>query len=408
MMANPIQVGTGRTNANNADTSGGIPDAINANTTPANGSSNNSQAPPPHQNPTILADIVRISVDMVFDERPRRQANQGRTDTPAAPQPATEGTNPSQETQHAAQEQVPGDDTDGDHDFEDDLPPLMSVEEAEEQDRQFAEFLGRMNRNHQNPVSNNGNGPAPAANDNSEPPAPPVQPAGPHPQHRDPRGFPAGGIHVAGTGRSLGEAFSQALSRLQRQMAQPPQEGQNPQPADASTTADENAPPAPGQTQAEPQGQGQRPWQFMSIPMPFIDFGIPMRPSQPEGPKRPWALPPAPGSTLRQRIERREREAGIRCHDVSCGLGPSDEDPLGDDTLPKVQQLSIMSNEDDRKPVCEHRFHSACLVSAERVALRGAEIVTNEAGGVEVSCPVCRATGCVAKEQWDEGVSALQ
>jgi hypothetical protein len=74
------------------------------------------------------------------------------------------------------------------------------------------------------------------------------------------RVFPAGGVHVAGTGRSLGEAFNQALSRLQRQMAQPPQEGQNPQPADASTT-DENPPPPP------PQGQGQRPWQFMPMPM---------------------------------------------------------------------------------------------------------------------------------------------
>jgi hypothetical protein len=59
-----------------------------------------------------------------------------------------------------------------------------------------------------------------------------------------------------------------------------------------------------------------------------------------------------------------------------------------------------MSNEDDRKPVCEHRFQ--CLVSAKRVALRGAEVVTNEVGGVEVSRPVCRATGCVAKKQWDE------
>jgi hypothetical protein len=140
-----------------------------------------------------------------------------------------------------------------------------------------------------------------------------------------------------------------------------------------------------------------------------------MRPPQPEGPKRAWAPPPAPGATLRQRIERREWEAGLRCHDVSCGLGPSDEDPLGDDineTLRQDQQLSIMSNKEDpggvRMPVCEHMFHSTCLVSAERVALRGAEVMTNEVGCVEVSCPACRGSGCVTKEQWDEGVRALQ
>jgi len=107
-------------------------------------------------------------------------------------------------------------------------------------------------------------------------------------------------------------------------------------------------------------------------------------------------------------------EAGLRCHDVNCGLGPSDEDPLGDDveTLCEVHQLSILSGEEDgemmRRPVCEHRFHSTCLVSTERVAKRGVDTVPNSAGDVEVSCSVCRGIGFVKEEQWDEGVRALQ
>ena len=52
-----------------------------------------------------------------------------------------------------------------------------------------------------------------------------------------------------------------------------------------------------------------------------------------DGPKPPWTLPPAPGPTLRQRIEHREREAGLRCYDVSCGVGPSDEDFELSDTV---------------------------------------------------------------------------
>ena len=56
--------------------------------------------------------------------------------------------------------------------------------------------------------------------------------------------------------------------------------------------------------------------------------------------------------------------------------------------------------------VCTHMFHSACLVSSERVALMGEQ--PNAAGdNVEVSCPVCRAAGCIPKVNWEEGVSAL-
>ncbi|THH32411.1 hypothetical protein EUX98_g1777 [Antrodiella citrinella] len=129
-------------------------------------------------------------------------------------------------------------------------------------------------------------------------------------------------------------------------------------------------------------------------------------------PKPQWIIPPPPGPTLRQRIEKRERELGLRCWDISCGLGPTDEDPEptpGIDVT-KVRQIGIHRS-GGTEDVCEHKFHSACLVSAERVAGWGGEDEKEEkegeGGEVEVSCPVCRAVGCVTREEWDEGVIAL-
>jgi hypothetical protein len=55
--------------------------------------------------------------------------------------------------------------------------------------------------------------------------------------------------------------------------------------------------------------------------------------------------------------------------------------------------------------VCSHTFHPACLVSAERVAGWGGEDKMEEQ--VEVSCPNCRAVGCVSREEWEEGVRGL-
>lgn len=128
--------------------------------------------------------------------------------------------------------------------------------------------------------------------------------------------------------------------------------------------------------------------------------------------KKAWTLPPAPGPTLRQRIERRERDAGLRCYDISCGVGPSDEDPIvSDETIATgLRQLMIMSKShglDGMPGVCMHTFHPGCLVSAERVALGGADVNVIEGGDVEVSCPVCRSAGCVTKQEWDEGILAL-
>ncbi|KAF8651941.1 hypothetical protein AX16_004584 [Volvariella volvacea WC 439] len=139
--------------------------------------------------------------------------------------------------------------------------------------------------------------------------------------------------------------------------------------------------------------------------------------------KKEWAPPPAPGLSLRQKVEKKEREAGLRCHDMSCGVGPSDEDPLGDVAEAAMKQLSIRSpkkprahdhdhdgvegdSEERAAPVCPHTFHPACLISSERVLLKGAEacVVGDE---VEVSCSVCRGVGRVSKEEWDEGVRSL-
>ncbi|THH14531.1 hypothetical protein EW146_g5809 [Bondarzewia mesenterica] len=136
--------------------------------------------------------------------------------------------------------------------------------------------------------------------------------------------------------------------------------------------------------------------------------------------KRPWTPPPAPGPTLRQRVEQRERDASWRCDDISCGVGPSDDDPLPvaivSENGRKRIVLKPFNQEGDR--VCAHQFHPACLVSAERVAGWGheedEEVIQAEKNAgemavhqVEVSCPVCRAVGAVSSEEWEEGRRAL-
>lgn len=400
----------------------------------------------------FMADVLRVTVDMVFEGPPLRQGEQAAQ----------------QRQQHAPSDrngsegpEVEGEDHGADpHDFDDDddeeeeevMPDL--VDSGADEGRQLQELVDLIMRGGQgrevrtgNPdadATRNENGaadagqqqdeenqpqPQPRQQERSQPqvphPPPPAQPApGSGPNQTMP--LPTfqnlgGGIHVAsGSGRSLGEAFAQMFSDFHQRMGAAPGQAEQ---ADHQHGAQpqQHAGPAQGEThgQGRPQQQQPRPWQFIPVPLP--DFGFPMRPPRPQGPKRPWAPPPAPGPTLRQRIERREREAGLRCHDISCGLGPSDEDPFAgelDEAGRKDSQLAIISklvkdkDNDGRvsegKPVCEHLFHSSCLVSAERVKLRGAETVVGEDGCVEISCPVCRSVGCVTKEQWEEGVSALQ
>ena len=151
----------------------------------------------------------------------------------------------------------------------------------------------------------------------------------------------------------------------------------------------------------------------VGIPPPPEDFaileGVPLAASGPRhmrrGPpreKRPWTLPPPPGLTLRQRVEQKEREVGLRCCDVSCGVGPSDEEPNSSDASMKQLSIRPLRSGGD---ACAHTFHPACLVRAERVAFGSKENV--DGGDVGVSCSVCRMVGCVTSEEWMEGEKAL-
>ncbi|PPQ78753.1 hypothetical protein CVT25_010756 [Psilocybe cyanescens] len=223
------------------------------------------------------------------------------------------------------------------------------------------------------------------------------------------------GMHFTGTGRSVAEAFSQMFGGIRAQQQQQPAQATpagQPQPEgeqQPGQPAAEGNPQPQQQQQAPPAGN--LPLGFTTLGMfpslaDIFGSGIPER--RAPRPRKDWTLPAAPGPTLRQRIERREREAGLRCYDVSCGIGPSDEDPFGVELEAAgagMKQLSIMSKE-DKSELCSHTFHSPCLVTAERVALRGADAVVED-GSVDVSCPVCRGTGCVSKADWDEGVVAL-
>ncbi|CAA7262851.1 unnamed protein product [Cyclocybe aegerita] len=217
------------------------------------------------------------------------------------------------------------------------------------------------------------------------------------------------------------EAFVRAL------FASPTPGQQTPAPTTAGVTPAAGGPSTEQQQDFEdffrqaaptPAERAQQPGQPGGTPFRFFDLFSGMRPHPvPERPKGPWVLPPPPGLTLRQRVERREREAGLRCHDVSCGLGPSDEDPFGAElgeatVLQGVKQLSVRvkgesGQGENGERVCEHTFHSGCLVSAERVALKGADAIVDGDENIEVSCPVCRHAGCMTKEEWEEGVHAL-
>lgn len=126
-----------------------------------------------------------------------------------------------------------------------------------------------------------------------------------------------------------------------------------------------------------------------------------------------WMPPSAPGPTLRQRVEAKERQAGLRCDDPSCGIGPSDEDPFptvfSDPNSSSVKRVGILK-EGGEEAVCCHVLHPACLVSADRCAGWGERDRPTNDGSEEnevVSCPVCRSVGQVQREVWDEGVKAL-
>ncbi|KAG1818765.1 uncharacterized protein BJ212DRAFT_1347601 [Suillus subaureus] len=156
--------------------------------------------------------------------------------------------------------------------------------------------------------------------------------------------------------------------------------GQEP-PADEAQVPPINAPPP------HPGGA--------SLPIPPFNFPHthPIRPTRPMPPRRErktWMLLPHP---------QKEREAGLRCYDPSCGIGPSDEDPVPEILAESMKQLSIHPLlHPGEGSLCAHTFHPACLVSAERVAGWGAEDKTEP--HVEVVVPSM-------PEEWEEGVLAL-
>lgn len=183
--------------------------------------------------------------------------------------------------------------------------------------------------------------------------------------------------------------------------------------------------PPPGFHIVHPPPEGDDLQEGINIPLPpFVPRTRPRRrganPAAGENapPKPEWTLPPPPGLTLRERVEKREREMGLRCSDISCGLGPSDEDPEPIFDPRTIQQIGIHKMGDDSKEteeyVCTDQFHAACLVSAERVAGYGRqdekdelERRESEDEDIEVSCPRCRAVGCISKADWDVGAAAL-
>jgi hypothetical protein len=220
------------------------------------------------------------------------------------------------------------------------------------------------------------------------------------------------GMHPPPNGAPAQEGS--ALPQVQPQ-AQPPLPGQGMQPPPEDGQQNTNGMPRfPGLFQFQlpqfvrmPDGS----W-FWSAPLggfpppTTATATTPQAPPGPAAPKRPWVPPPPPGLTLRQRVEQGEREKGLRCDDVSCGLGPSDDEPEPTADLARVVIRSL----GDGASVCGHTFHPACLVSAERVAGWGpdSEGERERAGGlVEVSCPVCRAVGVVQRKDWEQGAQAL-
>ncbi|PAV17466.1 pa domain-containing [Pyrrhoderma noxium] len=208
---------------------------------------------------------------------------------------------------------------------------------------------------------------------------------------RHQHGHPIGGTHRQFVdGRMVVDVFTQVFPN------RPPTGGGN------NNMGPGNFPPGPG------------------FGIPFPNFGIgpgpggPLRFPQgprragpfPPPPRKQWSLPKPPGPTLRERIERREREAGLRCDSISCGLCPTDDDPIPTVVDGALTLIDIHRDGDNEsESVCKHRFHPSCLVDAGRVAGWGAHAGDNDpCEDVEVSCPVCRAVGHIRRSEWDNGV----
>ncbi|KIJ55135.1 hypothetical protein M422DRAFT_774264 [Sphaerobolus stellatus SS14] len=189
----------------------------------------------------------------------------------------------------------------------------------------------------------------------------------------------------------------------------------------------------PSQPQAQPQPQQQRTQQFPPFP-PFPSFPAFRRhQAQPDRPRRKWVPPDPIGKTLRQRVETKERELGIRCDDPICGLAPADDDDPAtseEHYHPATEKrIELHAAYDAMGRACEHKFHPACIVTSARVSgtRDSMPIIIPETRVLEkdqieevperqhvdgeeilVPCPACRAEGWMWKEEWEEGVKAVE
>jgi hypothetical protein len=146
----------------------------------------------------------------------------------------------------------------------------------------------------------------------------------------------------------------------------------------------------------------------MTVSMPRHQSSRPPREYLPSAP---------PGLTLRQRVEKLEREHGLRCWEPTCGLAPHDDEPeLGVferqahvlKPLPEAKGKGREVSGDDRERACEHTYHPSCLVSSQRVrAVTHNEEIDERADEIPVICEVCRTPGVVEQGVWLEGVKAL-
>ncbi|KIY43469.1 hypothetical protein FISHEDRAFT_62555 [Fistulina hepatica ATCC 64428] len=187
------------------------------------------------------------------------------------------------------------------------------------------------------------------------------------------------------------------------------------QPSVALPTGEQPTPTGPAPQAAAAGGsnppRNARPRTRPGVPfntIPLFTDGLPAYTTTPEPPpRREWTLPHASGPSLRQVIEKKEREAGFRCHEPSCGVAPVDEDPLVEISPEGRRKFSIHPLGKPDEAMCVHRFHAPCLVTAQRIALRGADETMTVDGQIEVACPVCRVDGYISKEVWDADSSAM-
>ncbi|KAF8574986.1 hypothetical protein K439DRAFT_1665239 [Ramaria rubella] len=187
------------------------------------------------------------------------------------------------------------------------------------------------------------------------------------------------------------------------QFGPPPLNVAAPQPAGPPPAF--NAPHAPPPPFFVPQG---------APPVFHAPHAPPQHPPRRE--RKKWTAPEPVGKSLRQRVEEKERELGLRCDDMVCDVAPSDEDPVPECGGRGVRRIKIRAAYDGCGRACEHVFHPACLVTSARVAgVRGegdgedAVVQGGEAEAeLQVSCPVCRAVGSLNRGEWDEGVRASE